>query len=180
MSDIRTPIPGQPAPDLAVPLVGGGRWTLREHDIAHFALLNFYRGHHCPICKDTLQEWDRKAGELKEKGVTTLFLSADDEETAEKSVKEWGIENLDVAWGLELEEARNWGLFLSEAIKDGEPDYFTEPGLFLIDPDYAIYASAVQTMPFARPRLDDLLSAIDYIEKEDYPARGTLERVPEA
>jgi hypothetical protein len=27
-------------------------------------------------------------------------------------------------------------------------------------------------MPFARPHLDDLLKAIDFVKEEDYPARG--------
>ena len=138
-----------------------------------------YRGKHCPICKKTMQAWDKRMDELEKRGLSVLFLSADDEETAEASVKEWEIENLKVGWGLKLEEARKWGLFVSSAIKDGEPDYFTEPGLFLIDPEFALYASFVQTVPFARPSLDDLLGSVDFILDENYPARGTVERVPD-
>ncbi|MBA4801107.1 MAG: redoxin domain-containing protein [Euryhalocaulis sp.] len=179
MSDIQPIIPGRPAPDLAVPLVGGGRFSLRDQSIEHFALINVYRGKHCPICKKTMQAWDKRADELKARGLSVLFLSADDEETAEASVKEWEIENLKVGWGFELAEARKWGLFISQTIKDGEPEYFTEPGLFLIDPEFALYASFVQTVPFARPGLDDLLSAIDFVAKERYPARGKVEHVPD-
>ena len=40
MSDIQPIIPGRPAPDLAVPLVGGGRFSLRDQSIEHFALIN--------------------------------------------------------------------------------------------------------------------------------------------
>lgn len=52
------------------------------------------------------------------------------------------------------------------------PDEFSEPGLFLIRPDGTLFASTVQTMPFARPKFDDLLGAIQFVIKNDYPARG--------
>lgn len=77
-----------------------------------------------------------------------------------------------IGYDLKEEEARDWGLYISNAIKDEEPDVFSEPGLFLINADGTLYCSAVQTMPFARPDFKALLKAIDFIQKEDYPARG--------
>ena len=53
-----------------------------------------------------------------------------------------------------------------------EPEKFSEPGLFLVKPDGTLYAAFIQTMPFARPPLDQLLGAIDFIKEKDYPARG--------
>lgn len=178
MSDIEPIIPGRPAPDIAVPLVGGGRFALRDSSAKHFFLINVYRGKHCPICKNTMQDYDKRADEFEKRGVEVLFLSSDDEETATASVKDWGIENLDVGWGFEFEMARKWGLFISEGIKEGEPDYFLEPGVFLIDPEYSLFASFVQTIPFARPTLDDLLGGIDFVTREHYPARGKVEHAP--
>ncbi|MCU0769463.1 MAG: hypothetical protein MUD07_08855 [Burkholderiaceae bacterium] len=49
---------------------------------------------------------------------------------------------------------------------------FAEPGIFLIRPDRTLYFASVQTMPFARPHFADMLPAIDYVIKNDYPARG--------
>lgn len=46
------------------------------------------------------------------------------------------------------------------------------PGLFLIKPDPTPYASSVISMPFARPHFSDVLNAIDFIVKNEYPARG--------
>ncbi len=62
--------------------------------------------------------------------------------------------------------------FPLRAISDDEPAWFSEPGLFLIRSDGTVYYASVNSMPIGRPRLDDVLSAIDYAAKADYPARG--------
>ena len=53
-----------------------------------------------------------------------------------------------------------------------EPAQFSEPGLFLVHPDGTLYWGSTQTMPFARPHFDEILGAIDFVTKNDYPARG--------
>lgn len=53
-----------------------------------------------------------------------------------------------------------------------EPALFSEPGLFLIKPDGALYYGLVQTMSFVRPQIADLPAAIDVVFAHDYPARG--------
>ena len=70
-----------------------------------------------------------------------------------------------------IEDAREWGLFISKGIKD-EPETFIEPGLFIIRPDQELYCASIQTMPFARPELDDVIGAIKFVLDKDYPARG--------
>lgn len=67
----------------------------------------------------------------------------------------------------------NWGLYLSEAIKEDEPHVFAEPGLFLVRPDGTLYLASVSNSPFARPDLEALLGKIDFIVEKGYPARGT-------
>jgi hypothetical protein len=37
-----------------------------------------------------------------------------------------------------------------------------------------LYFGSVQTMPFARPHFADILAAIDYVLKNNYPARGEV------
>jgi len=177
MSDIIPLIPGRPAPDLAVPLVSGRRWLLRERSPETFTVLHVYRGLHCPICLKTLKEWESRADDLEQRGLDVLCLSSDDEDAAKETVETCGIERLAVGWGFELAEARRWGLYASSGVNDKEPERFLEPGLFLIEPDHTIYSAQIQTMPFARPRLDDLLDSIDFIMREDYPPRGEIERV---
>jgi hypothetical protein len=80
-------------------------------------------------------------------------------------------------YGLPLPVAREWGLYISESrgktsIGIDEPPRFAEPGVFLVRPDATLYYGAVQTMPFARPRFDELLVAVDYAIEKNYPARG--------
>jgi hypothetical protein len=77
-----------------------------------------------------------------------------------------------VAYGQSLESMREWGLYVSKGIKEGEPDEFGEPGLFLIQPDGTLYAGVINTMPFARPHFDDVLAAVPYVTEHSYPARG--------
>lgn len=76
-------------------------------------------------------------------------------------------------------KAREWGLYLSEgrgktSAGVEEPVLFSEPAIYLIRPDGTLYFGSVQTMPFARPHFEDILTAIDFVMKRDYPARGEV------
>lgn len=96
-------------------------------------------------------------------------------ETAERSaqvVDQWRLGSLPVAYGLDEEAARAWGLNLSRAIKDGEPDLFNEPGIFILDEDETLFWSSTATMPFGRSSLDDVIAGVRYAQEHDYPARG--------
>lgn len=101
-----------------------------------------------------------------------VAISGNSRELAETTVEEWGLGDLTVGYGLGHEDAERWGLFLSAAIKDSEPDTFVEPALFVVRPDGTLYASIVQTMPFARPPLSKLLETLEFVIEKEYPARG--------
>ncbi|MCA1710715.1 MAG: AhpC/TSA family protein [Actinobacteria bacterium] len=167
------PLPRQPAPALDLPLVGGGRFDLAAASPDQFALVVVYRGVHCPQCKKQLSELDGRLGELRDVGVDEVVaVSGDDRERAEQAVREWELNNLRVAYGMEEAAMRAWGLYVSKGITDREPSLFAEPGLFLVRPDASLYSAHVQSTPFARPRLDDLLKAVAFVREKDYPARG--------
>lgn len=180
MTDNVPLIPRQPVPPLTLPLVGGGSWALAEQRPLHFTLLNFYRGFHCPQCRNQLQELNRKADDFAERGVGILALSCDPLDRAERSRTEWELDKLDVGYDLPLEEARRWGLYMSTGrglTSTGveEPALFSEPGVFLVRPDGTLYAAIVQTMPFVRMHYAPLLAALDAtIIPKDYPARGEV------
>ena len=53
-----------------------------------------------------------------------------------------------------------------------EPAEFAEPGLFLVRPDGTLYAGSIQTIPFARAHFADVLAAVDFVIKNNYPLRG--------
>ena len=165
--------PGQPAPSLDLPLVGGGRWSLADQQPDRFSLVVFYRGLHCPVCRGYLKQLDGLLDELAAAGVTSVVaVSGDDEQAAARSASEWKLDRLAVAYGQTVESMREWGLFVSKGIKEGEPDHFGEPGLFIVRPDRTLYAAVLNTMPFGRPHLDEIVGAVRWVTEHDYPARG--------
>lgn len=167
------PTPGTPAPDLDVPLVGGGRFRLADQHPENFSLVVFYRGWHCPICRGYLAQLGRALEDFRAVGVTCVVaVSGDDADRAQRSVTEWRLDHLNVGYGQSIESMREWGLFISTGIKDPEPDLFGEPGVFLLRPDGTVYMAAVNSMPAARPRIEDILSAVRFFVDNDYPARG--------
>ncbi|MDX1514702.1 MAG: peroxiredoxin-like family protein [Gammaproteobacteria bacterium] len=171
------PIPRKPTPDLEVETVGGGTWRLSEQSPKNFTMVVAYRGLHCPICKSYLSDLDRRYEEFEKRGVEPIVVSTDDKSRAEKTKEGWKLENLPVGYGLSIDKAREWGLFISSgrgktSAGIEEPAQFNEPGLFLIRPDKTLYAANVATMPFARPNFKEILGAIDFIVDKDYPARG--------
>lgn len=151
-------IPRQPAPRLDVPTVGRGGWALADRHPARFSLIVFYRGLHCPICRPYLTELNRLAAEFGQRGVEVVAVSTDDAVRAAKAVRDWG---------LYISTGRGK---TSTGVE--EPPKFAEPGVFLIRPDGSVYCAAVQSMPFARPHFAEILWAIDFVLKNDYPARG--------
>lgn len=166
------PKPGQPVPDLDLPLAGGGRFSLTGEKPGAFTMPVFYRGLHCPICKSYLADLDSKIDAFKAIGVSAVAVTSEMQDRAEQAKKEWGLDKLPLAYGMPIALGREWGLSVSSAISEKEPRQFLEPGLFLVRPDLTLYAASVQTMPFARPSFGELLSALQFIVKNNYPARG--------
>jgi peroxiredoxin len=134
----------------------------------------FYRGLHCPICKAQLNDLQNKLAEFEKRGVSVIALSSDNQSRAEEAADKWGLDKLTLGYGVDLATARKWGLYVSAgkgktSIGVEEPALFSEPGLFLIKPDGTIYFASVQSMPFARPHFAEVLGAIDFVVKNDYP-----------
>jgi peroxiredoxin len=160
------------APDLEVRTIDGGTWRLSEQRPGSFTLVVFYRGLHCPICRDYLRDLERRLGDFGERGVEVIAVSGDDRERAERTPGEWGLETLRVGYGQSIANMRAWGLFISNSIRDSEPAQFGEPGLFLVRRGGELYYAAINSAPFARPSLAEVMRAVDYVLENDYPARG--------
>lgn len=167
--------PGTRAPELKLNTVSDEVWDLHKNNPEKFLMIVFYRGLHCPICKKYLQDLSALSKQFNKQGVLEIIaVSGDNSEKAFKAKEEWELSNIEVGYDQSLESMRDWSLFISESIKDNEPKYFGEPGLFLIDKDQKIFFSALNSMPFARPRFGDILDALSFINEEDYPARGNV------
>lgn len=170
-------IPRLAVPALNFPTLGHGEFDLLAERPAHFTMVVFYRGLHCPICAKYLLELGRLQSEFEQRGVLAVAASSDSRERAQSMADKLSAPNLRMGYGLSLSSAREWGLAISTSrgltsIGIEEPGMFAEPGLFLVRPDTTLYYAAVQTMPFARPHFDELLGSIDFAIAKDYPARG--------
>jgi len=169
--------PRQPVPALEFDIVGGARWNLSEQQAKSFSMIVFYRGLHCPVCRKYTSELNGMIGEFEKRGVSTVIASTDPKERAEQAKSQWGLPNLTVGYGVPIETARMWGLYISAgrgATTAGleEPREFAEPGLFLVKPDGTLYWASISSMPFARPHFNEILQAIDFVLSKNYPARG--------
>ncbi|MBA2665960.1 MAG: AhpC/TSA family protein [Trueperaceae bacterium] len=179
MASLTPLMPRQSVPPLSVSTVDGGRWTLSESSATSFTMVVFYRGHHCPICAKYLRELERVLDEFAARGVDVIAVSGDVEERARRAKEDWRLTRLRIGHGLDLDDARRWGLYISTGIgttSSGveEPVLFTEPAVYLVRPDGTLYYGSVQTSPFARPDFTQLLAAVDKALATDYPARGEV------
>lgn len=172
-------IPRQSVPDLSLPLAGGGSWRLSDQKPKHFTMLAFYRGMHCSVCRDYLGQLQSMHAAFCKLGVTPIAISTDDAERACSAEARWGLTDLCIAHGLSLQQAREWGLYVSRgcgrsSLGIEEPPMFVEPALFLIRPDRTLYYASVQSMPFGRPCFEEMLPAIQKAVARHYPARGEV------
>lgn len=165
--------PDAPAPELKLPLVGGGEFDLAAENPENFTMVLFYRGYHCPVCKNYLGGLVASLKDYEAAGFSVVVASMNGEELAQKSVDEWELGDLRVAHSLSVDQAKDWGLWISKAFKDVEQDIFVEPGLFWVRPDGRLYLADISNMPWARPDLKMLLSKVSYALENNYPARGT-------
>ncbi len=113
--------PRQPAPQLEVKLLDGSTWRLRDAKPATYEMIVVYRGLHCPICRTYLGELEAKLPEFSKRGVDVIAVSTDRRDRAERAKTEWGLSNLRVGCELPIASAREWDLFISRAIREGEP-----------------------------------------------------------
>lgn len=170
-------LPRQKTPDLSLPTLDHGDFDLGSETSERGTVICFYRGLHCPICATYLTELQKRAADFAERGVAVIAVSSDGQERTRAMADKIGADSLRFAYDLPLSVARDWGLYISTSrgktsIGIEEPALFSEPGLFMVTPEQTLYYGSVQTMPFVRPHFSELVGALDFAIKNDYPARG--------
>ncbi|GAA6129670.1 peroxiredoxin-like family protein [Halopseudomonas sabulinigri] len=160
-------------PSVTVKTLDNQTIQLGQQNSATWQLVVVYRGLHCPICKSYLSQIEAMKSEFEEINVKVIAISTDPEEKAKKFRDECNL-SMTIGYGLSISEARTLGLFISEPMSSAETDQpFAEPGTFLIRPDRKLHIMDVSNAPFSRPDLKMLKSGIAFIQKKDYPIRGT-------
>ncbi len=167
-------LPSQPLPDIDIRLVGGDAWRLSENAPDFMLMIDVYRGLHCPRCRRHLEAVSASSDDFRAIGLEVLALSTDGEERAEQARAEWAIANVPLGYGLSPETARQLGCYVSQSIKEGEADVFAEPGIFFVTADLTLYGAIVNSFPFARPQVADLVEVAKVVKERSYPPRGTL------
>lgn len=164
--------PGHPTPDLIVPTVSHGTYNLAKERAKRFTLLVFFRGYHCSICMEYIHDLASRLNQFKKLGISVIALSCDTLERARQTAEEWHLGDLPLAYGVTVAQAREWGLYISRKIANHEPEMFCEPGMFVVTPKRTLYSVQVQSHPFSRVDLAQVVKDFEYIIERNYPARG--------
>ena len=170
-------LPRQKTPSLTLETLKDGEFDLANDGGERGTVICFYRGLHCPICANYLAEFEKRVPDFAERGVKTIAISSDTRERSQAMADKIGAQALRFAYDLPLAKAREWGLYISTSrgttsIGIEEPALFSEPGLFMVTPEQTLYYGSVHTMPFVRPHFSELVGALDFAIKNNYPARG--------
>ena len=133
-----------------------------------------YRGKHCPICRTYLKTVDGLLSQFEDAGTEVVAVSADPKEKAETEVGDEGW-RFPVGYDLSQDQMRALGLYISEPRSPQETDRpFSEPALFIINPEGKLQIVDISNAPFARPELNAVLSGLRFVQEKHYPIRGTL------
>ena len=165
-------VPGELAPSLSLNTIVDNQWSLEDNLNKTKTMIVFYRGLHCPICSDFLKTIDNQLSDYKKSNTEVIAVSMDSKERALQAKNDWKIKNLNIAYGLTEEKAREWNLYISRSIKEVEAEVFCEPGLFIIKEDGSLYLVNISNMPFARPDVISLPAKLIFAEEKQYPVRG--------
>ena len=166
--------PGAIVPSFDIPLTNGPTLSFPA-DLSQDGptLLVVYRGLHCGICKLYLSEIAEQAERFAELSVTVVATSADSKDKAQAARREWTDDRVLFGYGLGHADGKMLRLFLTAKRKDGEPDRFFEPGMYLLAPDGTVLFVSVQSMPFGRPAVAEMIQRIGWMLDNEIPPRGT-------
>ncbi|MEM8826388.1 MAG: redoxin domain-containing protein [Pseudomonadota bacterium] len=162
---------GSTLPPFSWPTVTGDR--LDPGDMSGWRLLIVYRGKHCPLCRNYLGELESMLDDFDAEGISVAALSADPVERARGEAEAEGW-TFPVGCDLQPDQMHEMGLYVSDPRTPEETDRpYSEPGLFVVNPDGKLQIIDISNAPFSRPGLGDLLNGLKFVMKNGYPIRGT-------
>jgi len=165
-------VPGEKIPSITLSTLAG-EVTLPDTIDSEWYLLIVYRGLHCSVCARYIAALRDQLPRLQELGVKVLATSADSKQRALQARDEWELANVPLGYGLDIDTGKTLGLYRSVQRKPVEPEWFFEPGLYLLDTEGVLTFVSLQNMPFGRTPLDELTSWIERIVEMQIPPRGT-------
>ncbi|MCV2883803.1 redoxin domain-containing protein [Aestuariibacter sp. AA17] len=143
---------------------GSDRWTA----------VIFYRGQHCPICTNFLNEAETMVGRFQGIGVDLVAVSADSPQQLQKNRDDDLNVSFPIFTGLTVPQMEQLGLYISEPMSSSETDHmFNEPALMVVNSSNQIQLFDIANGPFLRPNLEQLIRGLSYARENKYPVRGT-------
>ena len=162
---------GKAFPKIDLARFGGG--TMQPGHADGWQLVVVYRGLHCPICKQYFKDLEGVLPEFKENGIEVVGIVADPEEKVRDFVSETGT-SVPIGYDMSIEQMQTLGLYISDPRSPKETDRpFSEPAMFLVNPEGVLQMVDVSNAPFLRPELKPLPGRIKFVLDNDYPVRGT-------
>lgn len=168
--------PGQTFPSIVLPLLGGGETDISkprgDHD---WKLVLVYRGKHCPLCTNYLQELENVREEFSGIGIDIIAVSSDSETRATTHLAEIETQ-YPVAYGLNLEQMKTLGLYISGPQNGMNVEGpFAEPGLFIINDQGKLQLVDISNVPFSRPNLSNIAGGMKWLrgQTQEFPINGT-------
>ncbi len=169
--------PGAPFPDITATLPSGEEVSLATPTgDADWKLVLVYRGRHCPICTNYLNELESYVDELKQTGVDVIAVSGDSPRQLAAHMTKLSV-SFPIAHSLSEQNMKQLGLYISQPRSEQETDHnFAEPGLFVINQEGNLHVVDISNNPFVRPELSRLVAGLKWIRNPDnnYPIRGTF------
>ena len=165
---------GAPFPSITKSALDGSTRDLSKPlDGKDWQMVVVYRGRHCPLCTRFLNEITEYKARLEAINIDLVAVSGDSQEQLEEHTSRLEV-NFPLFFGLTLEEMKSLGLYISHPRSEQETDHpFAEPGLYVINEHGTLQVVDISNNPFVRPDLENLVSGLEWIRKNDYPIRGT-------
>ncbi|MDD9158529.1 redoxin domain-containing protein [Aliivibrio sp. S4TY2] len=174
--------PGDEFPKIRLPIFNG--YMIRNtadigtpQKVGDWKMVIIYRGEHCPLCTNYLNEIEKYKDDFIKLGVDIIAVSADNMMQVHEHSKKLSV-TYPIAHGMKVGHMMRLGLYISmpRVKPDGmnETDHvFSEPALFVVNAEGRVQIVEVSNAPFARPDIRAILSGIKFIRENNYPIRGT-------
>ena len=154
---------GRTFPTLELPSVGGGKMQLPGDVAGSWAAVLIYRGAWCPYCIAQLTSFNRAAAQLGTAGIRVVALSADDEDTATRTVGDNRIE-FPVAHSANPSQlAETLGCYVGD---DSDGKYVQSTG-FLLRPDGSVAVAVYSSEAIGRLTAPDVLGYVKHVREEE-------------
>lgn len=178
--------PGIALPHAALPTTEGGRIEIGA-PTGRWQMIVTYRGRHDPLDLTYLAALQHLMPEFEELNVDVVVVSADTRNKACSFVDDLrgavlavspdtkaGRIHFKVAYGLNEEQMRRWGVYVSRPLSPDEAiNLYAEPAVFLVNPAGLVHVLVYSNASFARPDLKQMVQGIKMVQDKKMPIRGT-------